>query len=80
MNKRYCISHLNCYNGFMVTTTRQQKIGVELKAVIAHSVREVLEDPDFGLQLTERANRRLRAVRSRRQKWTPLSIVVKKYS
>lgn len=52
-----------------VTMTKHRNIQPELKAFIAHSIREILDDPDFGLELTEATKRRLRAAKSKKQKW-----------
>ena len=54
----------------MVTTMQKNgTIGPELKAFIAHSIREILDDPDFGLELTETTKRRLHASKNKKQKW-----------
>jgi len=39
------------------------KVSAQMRACVAESVHEVLSDPDFGLELTEEAKRRLRAAR-----------------
>jgi len=44
-------------------------MGPELRAFITHSIREILDDPDFGLELTETTKRRLRAAKNKKQKW-----------
>ena len=62
----------------MAFTTKKRALPIELKAYIAESIREILEDPDFGLELTERAKRRLRAS-SKSSKRAPLSAIMKKY-
>lgn len=62
----------------MVTAAKQKNIQPELKAFIAHSIREILDDPDFGLELTETAKRRLRAAKSKKQKWISHTDVKKK--
>lgn len=54
----------------MVTTMRRGgTMGPELRAFITHSIREILDDPDFGLELTETTKRRLRAAKNKKQKW-----------
>ena len=40
-----------------------QKIAPGLKIYVASVVQEVLEDPDFGLELSAQAKKRLRATR-----------------
>ncbi len=49
----------------MATTVKEKvlRIGPELKAEIVHSIREVLDDPDFGLKLSAKAKRRLNQAR-----------------
>ena len=63
----------------MATATKQQHIASELKAFIAQSIREILDDPDFGLELTERAKKRLRAARKWNGRGISLADVRKKY-
>ena len=52
-----------------VTMPKHRNIQLELKAFIAHSIREILDDPDFGLELSETTKRRLRAAKNKKQKW-----------
>lgn len=66
----------------MATTTtkaRGKMAEVRLRAYVAESVREVLDDPDFGLELTEDFKRRLRLSEAKPQKYTPLATVVKRF-
>ena len=46
---------------YMATLAKKQLLTLEMRACIAQSVREVLEDPDFGLELTENFKKKLRA-------------------
>lgn len=62
-----------------MATTKKPVFPAELKAYVAHSIREILEDPDFGLELTEKAKRRLRAF-SKTNRRIPLSDILKRYS
>jgi len=55
----------------MTTVVKNRKLNSDLKAFITTSIKEVLDDPDFGLELTEATKRRLRAAKSKRQKWIP---------
>jgi len=48
-----------------------------LKLLVIQTVREILDDPDFGLELTERAKKRLRASRQSNQSGVPFSDVKK---
>jgi len=41
----------------------------ELKAFITTSIKEVLEDPDFGLELSESTKRRLHAAKNKKGKY-----------
>ena len=54
----------------MPTITIPQKIGRtslrELRPFIVQTISDVLNDPDFGLELTERAKKRLNKVRHER--------------
>jgi len=55
------------------------KIGAQLRAYIAESVREVLADPDFGLELTDEMKRRLRATqKSSRRAYVSLATIRKR--
>lgn len=55
------------------------KIGVQLRAYIAESVREALADPDFGLELTDEMKRRLRASqKSSRRTYVSLATIRKR--
>lgn len=51
---------------------------LKLRAYVAESVREVLDDPDFSLELSEDFKRRLRLSQEKPQKYTPLATVVKR--
>lgn len=51
-----------------------------IRAVIASAVRSVLDDPDFGLELSDEAKKRLALARSdKNPKTTSLSVLKKKY-
>lgn len=50
-----------------------------LKPLIIQAVEEVLGDPDLGLELTEKAKRRLRAARKQNSVTVPLSQIKSKY-
>ena len=49
------------------------------KTLIMEAVYEVLHDPDFGLELTARAKKRLHQARDRHSRITPLVDIKKKY-
>ena len=64
----------------MTTAVRKQTtMRPELKAFIAHSVREILDDPDYGLQLTEHIKKKLRTAERADGTGTPLARIRKKY-
>lgn len=63
----------------MSTVAVSRKITGETRALIAQSVQEVLEDPDFGLVLSGRAKTRLQHARVSKGKTISLSEVKKKY-
>ena len=57
---------------------KEQKLEMATRTLIAETVREILEDPDFGLELSERAKRRLSQSRHSK-KTVPLSEIKRKY-
>lgn len=64
----------------MLTITKKG-VRPEVKTLITRAVQEVLYDPDFGLELSEEAKKRLRKakIRSSRQKTVPFSEIKKRY-
>jgi len=50
----------------------------EIKALIAGMIFEVLNDPDFGLELSEKAKSRLRRARMQKTRIIPLSEIKKR--
>ena len=63
----------------MATGLREKRITPVTRAFIAETVRETLEDPDFGLELTASAKRRLKEALKDGKKRTPLSEIRKRY-
>ncbi len=59
--------------------TKELEIGPALRAAVAISVQEVLNDPDFGMELTAYAKKRLRAAMKDKGRGTPLAEIKKKY-
>lgn len=49
------------------------------KIAIAEVVREILDDPDFGLELTNEAKRRLRRAMKDRRPGIPLEEIKRRY-
>jgi len=70
-----------CYTNHMATATtkaRGKMADLKLRAYVAESVREVLDDPDFGLELSDDFRRRLHLSEAKPQKYTPLATVMKR--
>ena len=63
----------------MTLATATKKLPGAVKSLIAQTVMDVLNDPDFGLALTEKAKRRLRDASLPNKKMIPLSVIKKKY-
>jgi hypothetical protein len=57
----------------MIVTTLGRKATPAVRSIIVQAVQEVLGDPDFGLELSARAKRRLQQERTRKQKTVPFS-------
>ena len=60
-------------------TTKEAPITPTLRAAIAESVREVLSDPDFGMELTASAKKRLRAAMKHSGRGKSLAEIRAKY-
>lgn len=43
----------------LATFSIKEKIPAAIKAAITHAVYEIVNDPDFGLELSDKAKRRL---------------------
>ena len=63
----------------MTTATASKKLDNRAKAFLLHALREVVQDPDFGLELTAKAKRRLLNASKGRGKTVALSTIKKKY-
>ena len=63
----------------MNTITIPKKLNKEVKTFIVRAVHEVLNDPDFGLELTAQAQKRLRQASASKQKTVPFSEIKKKH-
>lgn len=63
----------------MTTETLIKKVPQELKAVISQEIMAILEDPDFGLELSPYAKKRLLVARKSKTKTIPFSEIKKKY-
>lgn len=62
-----------------VKSLKKKDTDLQLRAYIAESVREVLDDPDFGLELSETTKQCLHRVQTRPRKYIPLAAVLKQY-
>ena len=72
-------AHANLTYLIMPTLFSPKNINL-LKPLIIQAVEEVLGDPDFGLELTEKAKKRLRANNKKRDNITvPFSQIKSKY-
>lgn len=61
-----------------MASLKEQQLEITTKAFIAQTVREILEDPDFGLEISASVKKRL--IRSRlSKKRVPLSEIKRKY-
>jgi len=63
----------------MATTTIPKKLTKEVKAFVIQTIYEVLNDPDFGLELSGKAKKRLRQALISKQKTIPFSEIKKRY-
>lgn len=63
----------------MNTITIAKELNKEVKTFIVQIVNEILNDPDFGLELSEKAKKRLRQANVSKQKTIPFSEIKKKY-
>ena len=64
----------------MLTTTTKKRLDSEFRALIARAIAEVLTDPDFGLELSEEAKKRLRRALTSRTKTISFSEIKKRYA
>ncbi len=65
-----------CYN-INMTTLEIKKINTQVKALVSRAISDVFSDPDFGLELTSKAQKRLSA--SKTGKTISLSQLKRKY-
>jgi len=63
----------------MATKTREVKLGQQEVLSLAHSVAEILSDPDFGLELRPAVRKRLLKMRSQKGKTIPLAQIKKEF-
>ena len=63
----------------MATITIPRKLNKEVKTFIVQAIYEILNDPDFGLELSEKAKKRLRQSLISKQKTISFSEIKKRY-
>jgi len=63
----------------MDVTIKERKIEKIVERTIFRILQRVLTDPDFGLELSEKAKKRLRQASVSKQKTVPFSDIKKKY-
>ena len=56
-----------------------KKLSPEIRTLVMLAVKGTLEDPDFGLELSSDARKRLKKIQNTRQKTIPLEAVKEKY-
>jgi hypothetical protein len=62
-----------------MATKTAKKIDPALKVYIAEAIQEALNDPDFGLELTDYAKKRLRAAMKDKRPGKSLARILAKY-
>jgi hypothetical protein len=60
-------------------TKTKDKLSSTMRASIAEAVRDILEDPDFGLSLRDEVKQRLQKTAKSRQKGISLFEIKRKY-
>lgn len=63
----------------MNTLAIPKTLNKEMKTFVVQAINEVLNDPDFGLELSEKAKKRLRQANVSRRKTVYFSEIKKKY-
>ncbi|OGG41011.1 hypothetical protein A2118_01875 [Candidatus Kaiserbacteria bacterium GWA2_50_9] len=63
----------------MTMATKQHLLSPDIKAFIMESINDVLEDPDFGLELTEGFKKKLQVAKRSKVRTISLEEVRKKY-
>lgn len=63
-----------------LVATKKKDIEPKLRAYIAESVREVLDDPDFGLEFSTTAKCRLKEAQTSSAKGISLETLLKRYA
>lgn len=61
------------------TLLQNKEINVIIRREIIMALREIIDDPDFGLEFTEKAKKRMRLALVKKQKGISFSEIKKKY-
>lgn len=61
------------------TLFQNKDFNMVIRLEIIKALREILDDPDFGLEFTDYAKKRLRQAQKSKGKGIPLSEIKKKY-
>lgn len=56
-----------------------KKIEISTKTFIVQAIKDIMDDPDFGLELTKKTEKRLKQARTGKEKTTPLFEIKEKY-
>lgn len=56
-----------------------EKLETKTRAFIAQAIKDIISDPDFGLELTKKAQHRLKQARAFKGKTISLQEIKKKY-
>ena len=62
-----------------IKTAKKVVLEPELRSFIADAIREILDDPDFGLELSDRARERLDRAPAHKDKTISSSTIKEKY-
>jgi hypothetical protein len=63
----------------MATTVFSPKINYEIKRLVAEALYDILNDPDFGLELSARAKKRLRRASAPSRRTISFGEIKRKY-
>ena len=63
----------------MKTAHISQKLNADMRVLIVRVISEILNDPDFGRELSAKAKKRLQSVSVSRAKSIPFSEIRRKY-
>jgi hypothetical protein len=64
----------------MATNTQNTKLDTSTKIFLSQAIREIIDDPDFGMELTDQVKNRLSIAKKGNYKTTSLSKIAKRNS